>query len=453
MEKSRYVWVCPQCKITTSDTDPKKSKKCAKCKITMLKTDMEYNQWSELDAEKRKEFLETYISEAKKNGYIQEETKKNLFSQVADSIEKTFVKKDEVKVEVEEKTSKTYLDSAEKAAAIVEKGLQFGNLAEMNQELNALSVMENTRERFVFDNKVSGAAHIMIILSAILCAVYVYGFYIGEETLRLSDEFNGIGLIAVISSSILFLLGVLVIYICNKIIRFGNRYKKYTEILRYKYIEIVDDLSVYAKESLRIVEKDLAKAVKMKLIPEGHFGTDNNIFIVADNIYDKYLENQAAYDRYYRKLIEERARMKERSESMQKLMDTGEKYIKTIHQSNDIIKDKIISDKLDRMESVVSMIFHEVDINPSQVDNLGLFIDYYLPTTQKLLEAYIDIDESKTEGKNAKQAKSDIEETIDTINIAFENILDRFYQEQQMDIASDISAMEIIMQQEGLGDE
>ena len=142
--------------------------------------------------------------------------------------------------------------------------------------------------------------------------------------------------------------------------------------------------------------------------------------------------------------------MKERTKEMQMIMNQGQGYVDKIHESNDIIKDKIISQKLDRMESVVSMIFHEVDVNPNNADKLGMFMNYYLPTTEKLLEAYIDIDEKKVKGKSLEKTKKDIEGAIDKIIDSFEGLLDKFYQEKELDIATDISAMEVLMKQDGL---
>ena len=111
--------------------------------------------------------------------------------------------------------------------------------------------------------------------------------------------------------------------------------------------------------------------------------------------------------------------------------------------------DKKISEKLDRMERVVSMIFHEVDVNPTQADKLGLFLNYYLPTTEKLLEAYTDLDEKEVKGKSLQKAQKEIELSLDTINDSFEKLLDKFYQEKELDIASDITEMEVIIKQEG----
>ena len=102
------------------------------------------------------------------------------------------------------------------------------------------------------------------------------------------------------------------------------------------------------------------------------------------------------------------------------------------------------------MENVVSMIFHEVDINPQHAEKLGMFMNYYLPTTEKLLEAYMEIDEKKIKRKSLERTKKDIEGAIDKLIESFEGLLDKFYQEKELDISTDISAMEILMKQDGL---
>ena len=77
-------------------------------------------------------------------------------------------------------------------------------------------------------------------------------------------------------------------------------------------------------------------------------------------------------------------------------------------------------------------------------------MNYYLPTTEKLLEAYMEIDEKKITRKSLERTKRDIEGAIDKLIESFEGILDKFYQEKELDIATDISAMEILMKQDGL---
>lgn len=77
-------------------------------------------------------------------------------------------------------------------------------------------------------------------------------------------------------------------------------------------------------------------------------------------------------------------------------------------------------------------------------------MNYYLPTTKKLLDSYIEIDEKEVKGKSLEKSKKDIAEAFDKLIVSFDSILDKFYQAKELDIASDISTMEILMKQENL---
>lgn len=77
-------------------------------------------------------------------------------------------------------------------------------------------------------------------------------------------------------------------------------------------------------------------------------------------------------------------------------------------------------------------------------------MDYYLPTTSKLLHAYIDLDRQGIAGENIKSTKKEIEDTLDTVNAAFERLLDSLFEDTAWDISSDISVMKTMMAQEGL---
>ena len=79
-----------------------------------------------------------------------------------------------------------------------------------------------------------------------------------------------------------------------------------------------------------------------------------------------------------------------------------------------------------------------------------MFMNYYLPTTTKLIDAYRRMDQQEVQGENIRNAKHEIENSLDTINDAFEKLLDSFYKEEAMDVSSDISVMKMMMKQEGL---
>lgn len=343
-----------------------------------------------------------------------------------------------------------YLLEAQKAVDIVNDGVEKGSYSELSQQLDKLPSVGINRGRAVFARRSSVVYIWVVVLCVVLICVYLSCLPIFVGTLVYSDDLGWFGLIGLIIVVMIFILNFIIGSRAIAMCRFNRRYDLYIKDLRFKNIELIDDLSAYSKIETKKVISDLNKAVKMKLIPQGHFGRDNIIFITNNEVYETYKGKQAVYDRYYRKQIEERLRMKERTKEIQDILNQGQGYVDKIHESNVIIKDKIISQKLARMENVVSMIFHEVDINPQHAEKLGMFMNYYLPTTEKLLEAYIEIDEKKIKRKSLERTKKDIEGAVDKLIESFEGLLDKFYQEKELDISTDISAMEILMKQDGL---
>lgn len=88
--------------------------------------------------------------------------------------------------------------------------------------------------------------------------------------------------------------------------------------------------------------------------------------------------------------------------------------------------------------------------NPSLASDLRKFMNYYLPTTKKLLDVYCDMDKETIISANVGKTKKEIEDTIDTINQAFENLLNSFFEEKALDVSSDISVLQTMLAQEGL---
>ena len=125
-------------------------------------------------------------------------------------------------------------------------------------------------------------------------------------------------------------------------------------------------------------------------------------------------------------------------------------YIRKIHESNDAIPGEEISAKISRMEMLVDKIFDRVEENPETVGDLHRLMNYYLPTTVKLLEAYEELDRQPIQGDNILSSKDEIEKTLDTLNVAFEKLLDAMFQDTAWDVASDISVLKTMLAQEGL---
>ena len=355
-------------------------------------------------------------------------------------------------LEVVASTKTGYVGEAEMIANVVAAGLEKENYSGMNKQLSAIVQNNEEKETYVFEHPGMSSRYFAIVLTLALSISFVYYLFIGAGTAYFSSnsELYSIGVFFVSVSLAVLAVNIILISKLISAIRFKSRFDVYEELLGYKSLEFVEDLAICAKQKEIVVIKDLRRATKRKLIPQGHFSAENRVFMVSNEVHDRYMEKPAVYDRYFQKMIEERHRIKSRTKRISQIMETGEQYIAKIHGYGTLIKDKSVSRKISKMENIVSMIFHEIDVNPSQAQSLGVFLNYYLPTTEKLLDAYVTMDEKKASGTTATQTKKEIEETINTIVVAFEGILEKLYEEYEMDIASDITAMELSMKQEGL---
>lgn len=122
--------------------------------------------------------------------------------------------------------------------------------------------------------------------------------------------------------------------------------------------------------------------------------------------------------------------------------------LRQIRRANDRIADPILSAKIDRLEDVTAKIFRIIEREPAKKDKAGTFLNYYLPTTQKLLDSYAEFEEAGVSGDNLTQAKAKIEQTMDNVVAGFERQLDELYHADAMDIDSDIRVMETMLRRD-----
>ena len=138
---------------------------------------------------------------------------------------------------------------------------------------------------------------------------------------------------------------------------------------------------------------------------------------------------------------------------MQEVLDRGNAFLRELRRCNDAIPGEQISAKISRMELIVRRIFERAEAHPEIVPDLKKLMDYYLPMTVKLLNAYAEMDAQPVQGETIRASKKEIEETLDTLNYAFEKLLDDLFQDAAMDVSSDISVLNTLLAQEGLTDD
>ncbi len=131
-------------------------------------------------------------------------------------------------------------------------------------------------------------------------------------------------------------------------------------------------------------------------------------------------------------------------------MSEYERIIAQIRRADEDIADEAMSEKIRRMQASTSAIFREVETHPEKKSQIERFMNYYLPTTLKLLDAYARIERQGVSGENMAKAKADIERIADTLVAGYEKQLDTLYSADAMDIAGDVSVIENMMRRDGL---
>ena len=109
-----------------------------------------------------------------------------------------------------------------------------------------------------------------------------------------------------------------------------------------------------------------------------------------------------------------------------------------------------MSDKISRLEAVSAKIFAQAKQNPDKLPQMRKFMDYYLPTALKLLKTYAELDAQGVEGGNIRESKQRIEQVMDTLVTAFEAQLDRLFEDDALDVSTDIDVMENMLRADGL---
>ena len=131
-------------------------------------------------------------------------------------------------------------------------------------------------------------------------------------------------------------------------------------------------------------------------------------------------------------------------------LDEYERILKELRDLNDLIPGEEMSGKISRLEDLAGKIFKIAKEQPKKLGSMRKFMDYYLPTSLKLLHRYAELDAQGVEGTNISDSKRKIEDTMDMMVTAFEKQLDKMFLSESIDISADIAAMQNLMRADGL---
>lgn len=236
-----------------------------------------------------------------------------------------------------------------------------------------------------------------------------------------------------------------------------SRFKRYKKTLgKNTYCEL-QALSRAVGRTVKFIKKDIRRMIAKGWFLEGHLDEQETCLITSNETYSQYLETQRQLEQRKKEgeLESQQREAQEKTkekipEEIQEVLDKGNDFIEKIHASNDAIPGEEISEKISKMELIVRQIFKRAEEHPEIVPDLKRMMDYYLPMTIKLLDAYEEMDGQPVQGENIRNSKKEIEDTIDTLNEAFAKLLDSVFKDTAWDVSSDISVLHTMLAQEGL---
>lgn len=136
--------------------------------------------------------------------------------------------------------------------------------------------------------------------------------------------------------------------------------------------------------------------------------------------------------------------------AVDEVVQKGQELLKQIREEDRLIPDEEISAKIVEIDNVSGKIFDAVIEAPGKAPKIRRFMNYYLPTTLKMLTAYRRMDEKELTGKSVEETRQQIREALDVVVKAFSKQLEAVREEDMLDISTDIEVLETMLKQDGL---
>ena len=266
-----------------------------------------------------------------------------------------------------------------------------------------------------------------------------------------------------------------------------GRMKRYLALFADKMYVNIADLAQSIGKSTKYILKDVKKMMALGFFPEGHLDKKETCLMLDDKTYREYLrleKERKAYELEHGSINGQsfvagmtgatntatdssadalhganastdnpnnaQNASDNRNPELVAMINEGQDYIRQLHELNDLIPGEVISEKLDRMEGLLKEIFKRLEEDPTQMSQMYKVMNYYLPTTIKLLQSYAEFDDISVPGEEVINAKAEIEKTVDIINEAFTELLNKLFQATVFDVTTDAQVLQTMLAKEGL---
>ena len=127
----------------------------------------------------------------------------------------------------------------------------------------------------------------------------------------------------------------------------------------------------------------------------------------------------------------------------------GQEMLNTIRDENIVITDETLSAQMDTLSDKCQQIFRTVSAEPSKAPHVRKFMNYYLPTTLKVLANYRTMQERGVSYQDMQQARESAVRCMNMVLTACQKQIDALHRENMLDISTDIEVMEQMLRRDG----
>ena len=223
------------------------------------------------------------------------------------------------------------------------------------------------------------------------------------------------------------------------------RFRKYNREIGNNTVIPTADLAAITAKPIDFTINDLLNMIEKDYYRQARIVENGELFILDSNTYKLYKEEMLRDPKERYEELEE----KENNALVEDYLSKAKRDVTTLTEMIPKLREPMKA-KISEFLQIVGKIFELLKENPNTAKDLDKVINFYLPTTVKLMDNYIDLSEKPTD--SVKSSLKSMEQTMDLVNDGFMKMLDNIYQEKIMDLSSDMSVLKSMLRQEGLLD-
>lgn len=257
-----------------------------------------------------------------------------------------------------------------------------------------------------------------------------------------------IGFLFLIISAVIFAAGTV---ISQRNMILARDFFRIRREIQDQSVLAVEDIVTALNKPQQTVAAEINHMIRKDYLPQARLVEGGDLLLIDHAAYKAYKDN------YMGRTVPVKEHVPEIEETETPTDDDRatamEDYEKTLKEQRDRAHDYALKDKISALLKLLDAIRHAVNTDPGRVESLNKFVDYYTPTTMKLIERYLQFESSSVITDSIKKTMDDILRSLDKVIDGYEELLDTLYKDDLLDLNAEMDVMETVMKQDGLIEE